>query len=173
MSIQDLGSLGEVLAALATLATLLYLATQVRQNTRALKSATFENISSEMGKNLEPIMSSHELSAIFIKGMGKPELLTGEERLRLSSIYVSSFRKLESVYVQHELGSLDMALTKGFEYSILKLLDTKYGREWWNTAKDTFYKPFVEHVNSKLPSKISNLPHPSVAIQGNIESNKF
>ena len=55
MSIQDWGSIGELLAALATLATLIYLAAQVRQNTRALKSATFQNISSEMGRNANPL----------------------------------------------------------------------------------------------------------------------
>jgi len=165
MSIQDLGSLGEVLAALATLATLIYLATQVRQNTRALKSATFENISSEMGKNLEPIMSSDELSAIIIKGISNPTELTAKERLRLSSVYVSSFRKLESVYVQNKLGSIEPELTKGFELSILRLLDTEYGREWWAAAKETFHTPFAEHVTSQLPPGISNLPHPSVAIK--------
>ena len=40
MTIQDLGSLGELIAAVATIATLAYLAVQVRQNTRALRSAT-------------------------------------------------------------------------------------------------------------------------------------
>lgn len=38
MSIQDLGSLGELVAAIATIATLIYLATQIRQNTRMLES---------------------------------------------------------------------------------------------------------------------------------------
>ena len=44
MSIQDLGSIGELIAALATLAALIYLAVQVRQNTRAIKSATFHEL---------------------------------------------------------------------------------------------------------------------------------
>ena len=38
MSIQDFGSIGELLAALATLGTLIYLAQQIKQNTRSFKS---------------------------------------------------------------------------------------------------------------------------------------
>ena len=36
MTIQDLGSIGELIAAVATLATLVYLAVQIRQNSRML-----------------------------------------------------------------------------------------------------------------------------------------
>ncbi len=39
MTIQDLGSLGELIAAVATVATLVYLALQIRQNTHTLRHA--------------------------------------------------------------------------------------------------------------------------------------
>ena len=45
MNIQDLGSIGELIAALATLLTLGYLAIQLKQNTSALKSQTFQQSS--------------------------------------------------------------------------------------------------------------------------------
>ena len=38
MTIQDLGSIGEFVAAIATVATLVYLAIQIRSNTAALRS---------------------------------------------------------------------------------------------------------------------------------------
>ena len=40
MSIQDLGALGELVAAIATIVTLLYLALQIRRNTKAQIAAT-------------------------------------------------------------------------------------------------------------------------------------
>ena len=40
MSIQDLGALGELVAAVATVATLLYLAVQIRQNNKNLQEST-------------------------------------------------------------------------------------------------------------------------------------
>ena len=38
MSFEDLGNLGELVAAIATVATLGYLALQLKQNTKALRS---------------------------------------------------------------------------------------------------------------------------------------
>ena len=38
MNIQDLGSAGEFIAAIATLATLVYLASQIRQSTKVAKA---------------------------------------------------------------------------------------------------------------------------------------
>ena len=38
MTIQDWGSIGEILGAIATIATLIYLATQIRQNTKQLEA---------------------------------------------------------------------------------------------------------------------------------------
>jgi hypothetical protein len=42
MTIQDLGSLGELIAAVATVATLVYLSIQLKRNTRAQRSQTFQ-----------------------------------------------------------------------------------------------------------------------------------
>ena len=40
MNIQDLGSIGELIAAIATVATLAYLAYQIRQNTKTVTAST-------------------------------------------------------------------------------------------------------------------------------------
>ena len=60
--IEKLGNIGEFVAAIATVITLIYLAFQLRQNTRALKAAAFQNVTSEMGKNVEHIMDNGELA---------------------------------------------------------------------------------------------------------------
>ncbi|MEP4484806.1 MAG: hypothetical protein ABJ013_04180 [Halioglobus sp.] len=162
MSIQDIGSIGELIAALATLATLIYLAIQVRQNTRALTSATFQNITAEMGKNVEPLSTNADLAAIMVKGFPNPDCLSAEERLRLSSVLVASFRRMESVYVQNTLGSIDDDLQAGFELSILTLLTTPFGAQWWRDAKVTFYKPFVAHLDKRVEHSELPAAHPSM-----------
>ena len=43
MTIEDLGSIGELVAAIATIATLFYLAVQIRQNTRTVEAAAFQS----------------------------------------------------------------------------------------------------------------------------------
>lgn len=165
MTITELGSIGEFLAAIATVITLIYLATQVRQNTRALKSATFQNITGEMGRNVEPISISADLAGIMTRGMPQPDQLSPEETLRLASVLVATFRRMESVFVQNQLGSIDDSMMKGFETSIAMLLNSPFGRSWWPRAKITFYEPFVEHMDKCADQLADDSPqHPSMML---------
>jgi hypothetical protein len=165
VTIQDLGSIGELVAAIATLITLIYLATQVQQNTRALKSATFQNISAEMGRNVEPMINNADLAAIMVKGNADPTSLSAEERLRYSSLLIASFRRLESVYFQHKLGSIDEELKEGFEVSLMAVLRIPFGKQWWKSAKVAFYRPFSDHVDLRLASEEIPRTHPSMMME--------
>ena len=67
MTFQDLGSIGELIAAFATLITLGYLALQLKQNTTALKSQTFQQSSMDMSLTANSISSDGDLARIIIK----------------------------------------------------------------------------------------------------------
>jgi hypothetical protein len=42
MSLEDLGNIGEFVAAAAVIVSLIYLAVQIRQNTKSLRASTFQ-----------------------------------------------------------------------------------------------------------------------------------
>ena len=82
MNFQDLGSIGELIAAIATLFTLGYLAVQLRQNTRALRSQTFQQSSMDMSLTANAISSDGSLAKIIIKAEKGLDILSSDERLR-------------------------------------------------------------------------------------------
>lgn len=169
MTIEQLGNIGEFVAAIATVATLIYLAFQLRQNTRALKASAFQNVTSEMGKNVEHIMANNELAEILVKGTAKPESLSAVERLRLSAVYVSSFRRLESVYVQYSLGSMEHDNKQGFEKSMIPMLQMPFGQQWWREAKVAFYEPFVRHIDECISSGQFAQAMPSMPLSDRVD----
>ena len=65
MTFQDLGNIGELIAAIATLLTLGYLAIQLKQNTKALRSQTFQQSSMDMSLTANSISSDGELASSF------------------------------------------------------------------------------------------------------------
>ena len=164
MTIQDLVSIGELIAAIATIATLVYLAAQIRQNTRALRSSTFQGISDQMAQNVEPILVHPEVAVLLLKGLADMASLSPEERLRFSSVLVMSLRRMEAVHVHAQLGSIDMGLIRGFERSLFSLLQSPGGAEWWSTAKATFNSPFSAHVDSWLAEHNASSVHPSMGV---------
>ena len=147
MTIQDLGSIGEVLAAIATIATLVYLAAQVRQNTRALRSSTFQAISEQMAQNVQPILLESEVASLLQRGLAEPGSFEPEERLRFHAMLSMTMRRMEAVHVQSTLGSIEREHIEGFERSILSTLHSPGASAWWSEAKPNFNTSFTEHVD--------------------------
>jgi hypothetical protein len=164
MTIQDLGSLGEFVAAIATVATLAYLAIQVRQNTRALRSATFESISEQMAQNVQPLLNNGDLAELVLKGYADPDAMDPAEQIRFHALMLASIRRMESVYIQEQIGSLEPELARGFELSLLTLLQNAGAARWWSTAKATFSPRFVEHVDRWLAAHPAPQTHPSIGV---------
>ena len=129
MDLTQLANVGEFIGGVAVLVTLIYLAVQLRQNTRAMRSSTFQQISAQMGQNVETVTTNPELADIFVKFLSGDRELTPSERVRLQGLFVMSLRRIEAVYVQRALGSIDGEMADGFEKSLLPLLLTPEGAE--------------------------------------------
>jgi len=161
LTIQDLGSIGELIAALATLITLAYLALQLRQNTSALKSQTFQQSSMDMSLTANSISSDGELAKIVIKAEKGLQVLAPEEKVRFHFWMLVAVRRFESIYIQALYGSIEKERIKGFETSILSLL-SNVGFEWWETTKSAFSKDFIYYADKNISSgKYKSAIHPS------------
>jgi hypothetical protein len=162
VTIQDIGSIGEMIAAIATIGTLAYLAVQVRQNTRALRSSTFQDIANDMSVSSEAICTHADLSAVLVKGSESLADLSPEERMRHSFFLLMTFRRLESVFIQRQHGFVGPDLTGGFERSVISVVASGGGAEWWRSAKPAFSPSFVEYVDQRLKSDEFPRIHPGL-----------
>ena len=57
-------------------------------------------------------------------------------------------------------GSIEPALTEGFEQSVIGTIASGAGEEWWNNAKPAFSANFVAYVDEKLTSGSVPRIHP-------------
>jgi hypothetical protein len=69
MSLEDLGNIGEFVAAVAVVVSLVYVAVQIRQNTRSVRASSYQvavraNVSRETVRRLERVVKvAHSLGA--------------------------------------------------------------------------------------------------------------
>ena len=165
MNIQDLGSIGELIAALATLLTLGYLAIQLKQNTSALKSQTFQQSSMDMSLTANSVSSDGELAKIIIKAENGLDSLSSDEKLRFHFWMLVAVRRFEAIYIQALYGSIEKDRIEGFETSILSLL-SNIGNEWWNLTKSAFSNDFIGYADSKINSgKYKISVHPGSGVE--------
>ena len=165
MNIQDLGSIGELIAALATLLTLGYLAIQLKQNTSALKSQTFQQSSMDMSLTANSVSSDGELAKIIIKAENGIASLSSDEKLRFHFWMLVAVRRFEAIYIQALYGSIEKDRIEGFETSILSLL-SNVGNEWWNLTKSAFSNDFIRYADGKINSgKYKISVHPGSGVE--------
>ena len=68
MTIEELGDLGQLIAAIATVVTLIYLTAQIRQNNKALAEATSASINASYASINSRISSDAEFAELFLRG---------------------------------------------------------------------------------------------------------
>jgi hypothetical protein len=68
MNLNDLANLGQIIGALAVVISLFYVASQIRQNTNAVRSATAQTVHEHFAKWYHLVAADDELSQIVAKG---------------------------------------------------------------------------------------------------------
>ena len=161
MTIQELGSLGELVAAIATVATLIYLALQIRQNTTATRAASFHAVTDARNQVNLSITQSSELARIVVEGTADRSSLSPEDRLRFDYTCLSYVHVVETMHYQASVGAGEKALVEAEERSLLDLLSTPGVREWWLENPYAFgpeFRSYMEELVAKATPPSGGTP---------------
>ena len=107
MSIQDLGAIGEFVAAVAVVISLVYLALQVKQTRQISKAVALQAIQRDV---LDLVLADPEEIGFYLAIHGKQdrgEQLTPIEREYVSQRSIRAMRIHENRWYQHRSGLLD------------------------------------------------------------------
>ena len=152
MTIQDLGSIGELVAAIATVATLIYLALQIRHNTQATRSASFHAVSDSMNHVNVSVAQNPGLARIWVAGSADRGSLTEEERLQYDNVLLSYFHVFETMHYQARLGAGEKDLVVTEERSLAALFSTPGVRAWWAENPYAFGPEFRSYIEQFVVS---------------------
>ncbi len=155
MTIQDLGSLGELIAAVATVATLVYLAAQIRQNTRALRSSSFHGVTDSFNQVNMRVANDESLARIFRLGSEDLAQLTDDERVRFGFMFLSAFRVFETLYYQDIQQIGESQLWEAEKTTMVALLSGSGARGWWDSNPLSFTPSFRAFVGREILPRIS------------------
>jgi hypothetical protein len=150
MDLDQLGNLGEFVSGVAVVASLIYVAIQIRQNTRATQAATLQEVSRDMREQFSPKPLEHEASRKISCG----EKLTFEERWAWNQYTMNTFRMYENQWFQYRQGALDAQLFRGYQNHIYLTMDLPGAEAFWESTRTAFFHPeFVTHVEELLKTR--------------------
>ena len=154
MNWEAIGAVGEVVAALAVVVTLVYLATQIRQNTRAVRSSASHAITDARVDFLKSISDNPEVSRIFFSGLSDREALDSVERARFDVMMTRFVAMMENYDYQNRQGAMDSDQWIRMLGVLRTFLGTPGGQAWWSSrprtdlAFDRFIDREVEQIRS-------------------------
>ena len=163
MTFQDLGSLGELIGGIAVVVSVVYLAIQIRHNTRGLDQnrdlmrMSFENeIRRDSMEFRSTIVADADLAEIWRRGLAGDADLNTAERARFHLLMVSIANMLRAQFDAQGRGLFN----KDRGEFLRGVVATRGFREWWDRIGETrsSSSDFVEYVKS-LPSRRESGPN--------------
>lgn len=151
MDWQAIGSIAQVIGALAVVLSLIYLSIQVRQSTKATNVATAHATSSAIREWIQPMMEDVDLSWTFTVGAEDPGRLDERERVRFGQCCFTYFRMFEDAFYQYEHGTLDPALWDGYKIHLAAYAKSPGMLAYWKERRHTYHPRFREFLDGYEP----------------------
>lgn len=152
MTIQDLGSLGEFVAALATIVTLIYLAIQIRQNTRSVRLAAESEASHQIAGWTAQVVNNQELGRIWDAAATDPDSLTDDEKRVYLWYVVELILLYESVFNLFREGLVSESSWMPKAKFILVLLRNSWLENWWTSRIAPLSEDYFNYIETMRSS---------------------
>ncbi len=150
MNWEAMGAFAEVVAAMGVIITLIYVATQIRQNTNQLQGDAIIAINNTEEALVEDLRDDEELTRIFVIAASDWESLSAQEQAR-AHLYLHAYtRWYETCWLLWSRGALDDITYSSREAMAILMLSPKGSRLWWEGVKSVFDPRFVALIKEKL-----------------------
>jgi len=114
MNWEALAAVGEILGAVAVFVTLLYLAIQVRQNTAAMTTSTYDSIISGFNDVNGIVVNNPEVASILHRGSADPGSLSDAEAIQYAFLFRCWSNQWLKLLRLHQKGALSEAEWRPF-----------------------------------------------------------
>jgi hypothetical protein len=140
MNWEAIGAVGEVAGAAGVIASLIYLAVQVRQNTRSVEAATYQSVAESLA----------DASYRLVDAPSSP--------IDHILLFIGTIRRYENLHFQVRRGNLLPSDVEGFVTSLAAYLhvpdeDGSEPRELWAGTRSFFHPAFVAFVENEVLSR--------------------
>ena len=156
MSLQDWGSMGELIGAVATVLTLAYLAVQIRQNSVQMREATRVGNTRAMDNTVEAfsryraMLVEPENAELYLRGLESYTTLSDVDQVRFRSIIEEYIFAYAAMFERLKAETYDSATWQVQIAAAAKALEKPGASEWWAERKRIYGAEFVSELDSHL-----------------------
>jgi len=150
MDFSTLGALAEIVSAVGVIGSLIYVAAQVRHNTRAVRSATHHALVTTRLAYVALVAADPELARIVRIGSEDYGRLDQDERHRFGLVMYYSFSAGENFYYQYRQGALDQEQWERWGATLQGYFAQPGIRAWFETTPQQFTASFAALLDAEF-----------------------
>ena len=150
MNLETLGNIGDFLGGLAVIVSLLYLAIQIRQNTKAVRSSSYHQAAEQTWNYCLAVAQDPTLAEILARRVAGEPLSVADE-LRVNFADQALVYGFENMLRLHEEGLIDQDVWDNVLYNSMAYLGTPLFR--------SFLAARPGPLSKRLLAAIEKLPH--------------
>jgi hypothetical protein len=155
MALEQFAYLAEIIGVVVVTASLIYLAKQIRQNSKQLESQSYQTwVASNLQINMS--ISDPALSAIVAEGNLDSANLSDKSYVAYAMTHLSLMQMAQAADYLYRSGSLDRDLWQGEMSRAAGILAMPGVRQWWDAGGNT---QLTERFVKQLESTQSNIAY--------------
>jgi integrase len=131
MTLSNLASIGNCVGGVAVLISLIFVAAQIRQNTRAVRAATSQEESSIYWQVNQILVTHADVAKLWSNGCADPKDLTDDEWVRYVALLTGMFRVCEGARLEWQRGQLDDKHWRSLEAEMIDVASQPGVRAYW------------------------------------------
>lgn len=145
-----LAQLGEFIGGMFVVVSLVYLAYQVRQNTKSLRAENYARVLDRLSTLQSNLSSDAELNRIVVVGAQTPEVLSRTDRVRLTWALYELMGAGEFVFHQAQQGSLPDEVWQRWRATLAWWISHPGIRAWWMARPSPFSTSFEAFMSDLI-----------------------
>ena len=150
MNWDAIGAIGENIGAFAVVASVIYLAVQIRKQTKEAKLAATRELATNFQNTLDLIIQDKELCSIWGKATRDYVGLPDNERLRIAFLMQRLTRVWEAQFLHETHENVDSTYFNSVNRGYVEALTFPGYQQWWELSKDLFENPFRDYIDKNI-----------------------
>ncbi len=150
MPLEQLANIAEVIGVVVVAITLIFLTAQMRQNTRATRSATANESVSTVTAWYREIGNSEQSCTLLYNALADPESQTPEEWLQFVLNLHGLFLAFQNGFYLAREGTLDDRINQSLIEVIVGVKDQPGFQLFWRQRRAIFFPEFQDYVDTAM-----------------------
>jgi hypothetical protein len=135
MNWEMLAAIGQLAAVFIGIPSLIYLATQIRQQTKERQHAAVHALTEQWGDLTRSLHDNSEMAEVFLRGLQSFNELDPIGKVRFSAFFNRFMNVFEGMYFSHREGILIDSSWGAVERTLEDFVANPGLQEWWPTRK--------------------------------------